>query len=181
MTISDDIKQAVEAEYKAWEDQQYAGMDKKERQKMGAFFTPPELSIKMLEKFDSVTDKDILDPTLGAGGLIAAAIIAGADPSRCYGIELDPNVLAVAKRRLVKLGVPPCNLIQGDALDPVNYDKFNETPASKTFAALEKTDDGVVMSVVKDGKFVKQIKYADRNALKSVLEALVKKGVPVLK
>ena len=78
----------------------------------------------MLEKFDSLEGKDILDPAIGAGGLIAAAIIAGADPKRCYGIEIDEEVLGVARRRLAKLGVPPCNLILGDALDPKSYDAF---------------------------------------------------------
>jgi len=61
----------------------------------------------MLEKFETVEDKDILDPALGAGGLIVAAVLAGADPARCYGIEIDPDVLTVAKRRLARLGVPP--------------------------------------------------------------------------
>lgn len=78
-------------------------------------------------KFDSLEDKDILDPALGAGGLIAAAIIAGADPKRCYGIELDEEVLSIARRRLAKLGVPPCNLILGDALDPKSYDEFDKS------------------------------------------------------
>ena len=76
----------------------------------------------MLEKFESLEDKDILDPCLGAGNLIAAAVIAGADPSKCYGIELDPSVLELAKRRLAKLGVPEQNLRQGDALDPKSYE-----------------------------------------------------------
>ena len=123
MKISDNIKQAIEAEYKAWESQLWAGKDLKERQSKGQFATPPTLVFKMLEKFDSIEDKDILDPCLGAVNLIAAAIIAGADPKRCYGIELDPEVLQVAKRRLACLGVPPCNLVQGDALDPKSYEK----------------------------------------------------------
>ena len=72
----------------------------------------------MLEKFDTVKNKDILDPTVGAGGRIAAAIIAGADPKRCYGIELDPEVLEIARKRLGNLGVPSNNLILGNALDP---------------------------------------------------------------
>lgn len=122
MRLSDDIKAKIQAEYNAWFESQYAGKDKKERQKLAQFFTPPALSIRMLEKFEIIKDKDILDPTLGAGGLIAAAIIAGADPSKCYGIELDPAVLEVAKRRLAKLGVPPSNLRQGDALDPKSYE-----------------------------------------------------------
>ena len=122
MQLSDDIKAKIQAEYDAWQDEQYAGKDKKERQKLGQFFTPPALTIKMLEKFDSVKDKDILDPTCGAGGLLAACILAGADPKRCYGIELDPDILKIAQLRLAKLGVPPCNLKQGDALDPQSYE-----------------------------------------------------------
>ena len=124
MTLNDDIKQKIQAEYDAWQSKQYAGKDKKDRQAKAQFFTSPPLTIKMLEKFDSLEGKDILDPALGAGGLIAAAIIAGADPKRCYGIELDPDILEIAKLRLAKLGVPPCNLILGDALDPKSYDAF---------------------------------------------------------
>ena len=124
MQLSDDIKAKIQAEYDAWQSQQYAGKDKKARQEKAQFFTPPVLTIKMLEKFDSLEGKDILDPALGAGGLIAAAIIAGADPKRCYGIEIDEEVLGVARIRLAKLGVPPRNLILGDALDPKSYEKL---------------------------------------------------------
>ena len=127
MTLSDDIKAKVQAEYDAWQSKQYAGKDKKARQDKAQFFTPPALTIKMLEKFDSLEGKDILDPALGAGGLIAAAIIAGADPKRCYGIEIDEEVLSIARRRLAKLGVPPRNLILGDALDPKSYEKLGRS------------------------------------------------------
>ena len=123
MTLSDDIKTEIQAEYDSWKDKLWAGKDLKSRQVLGQFATPPQLTIKMLEKFDSIEDKDILDPCLGAGNLIAAAVIAGADPKKCYGIELDPEVLQVAKHRLACLGVPPCNLVQGDALDPKSYEK----------------------------------------------------------
>ena len=81
----------------------------------------------MLEKFESLEDKDILDPTVGSGGLLAAAIIAGADPKRCYGIELDNEVLEIAKKRLGKLGVPSSNLILGNALDPDSYEKLGRS------------------------------------------------------
>ena len=124
MQLSDDIKAKIQAEYDSWRDKLWAGKDKAARAKLGQFATPPPLTIKMLEKFDSLEGKDILDPALGAGGLIAAAIIAGADPKRCYGIEIDEEVLSVARIRLAKLGVPPCNLILGDALDPKSYDAF---------------------------------------------------------
>ena len=119
-----ETKEKIQAEYDAWQSKQYAGKDKKARQEKAQFFTPPALTIKMLEKFDSLEGKDILDPALGAGGLIAAAIIAGADPKRCYGIEIDEEVLCIARIRLAKLGVPPRNLILGDALDPKSYEKL---------------------------------------------------------
>ena len=127
MKLSKEQRSAIESEFKQWTETQYAGKDKKERQKLGQFFTPPALTVKMIEKFNSVKDKNILDPTLGAGGLIAACILAGADPKRCYGIEIDPEVLEIAKRRLGKLGVPSCNLILGDALDPKSYKKLGRS------------------------------------------------------
>ena len=121
MNLSEEIKNKIQEEYDAWANAQYAGKDKKERQKLGQFFTPPQLTIRMLEKFENL-EGNVLDPCLGAGGLIAAAVIAGADPLKCYGIELDPSILEVAKKRLAKLGVPEKNLIQGNALDPKSYE-----------------------------------------------------------
>ena len=127
MKLTKKQKRAIKSEFKQWTETQYAGKDKKERQKLGQFFTPPELTVKMIEKFDTIKDKDILDPTVGAGGLLAACILAGADPKRIYGIELDPEVLEIAKRRLGKLGVPSSNLILGDALDPESYEKLGRS------------------------------------------------------
>ena len=121
MTLSDDIKAKIQAEYDSWKDKMWPNMDKKTRQKLGQFATPPQLTIKMLEKFDSL-DGSVLDPCLGAGNLIAAAVIAGADPSKCYGIELDEATLAIAHERLSKLGVPKENLHLGNALDPKSYE-----------------------------------------------------------
>ena len=123
MQLSDDIKSKIQAEYDSWKDRLWAGKTKEERSKLGQFATPPPLTIKMLEKFDSL-EGNVLDPCLGAGGLIAACILAGADPKRCYGIELDEEVLSIARIRLAKLGVPPCNLVHGDALDPKSYEKL---------------------------------------------------------
>lgn len=180
MRLSDDIKTRIQAEYDTWFESQYAGKDKAERQKLAQFFTPPALSIRMLEKFETVEDKDILDPALGAGGLIAAAVIAGADPSRCYGIELDPAVLEVAKRRLARLGVPPQNLRRGDALDPKSYE-FGGGPAPKTFAVLYKQDKAVVVLIVKNGKLLKEVRYTDKAKLKAVVSKLLEKKIQVTK
>ena len=122
MKLTKRQKNAIESEFKQWTETQYAGKDKKERQKLGQFFTPPALTIKMLEKFDSVKDKDILDPTCGAGGLLAACILAGADPKRIYGIELDKDIREVCLKRLCPMGVPESNIKLGNALDDDAYE-----------------------------------------------------------
>ena len=113
----------VEEEYTSFIETQYAGKTLEERQALGAFFTPPELTLKLLEQLDTKPDDTLLDPCLGAGGLIAAAIISGkAKPENCYGIELDPDILKVAKKRLGVLGVPEWHLHHGNALNRDCYD-----------------------------------------------------------
>ena len=62
MVLSEEIKQKITEEYKEWEEHQYAGKTKKERQDMGQFFTPPELTIQMIEKFEDMEGTTI-DPT----------------------------------------------------------------------------------------------------------------------
>ena len=88
---------------------------------MGQFFTPTSLTIRMIEKFDNL-EGTILDPCLGSGNLLAACIIAGADPKKCYGIELDPDMLEEAKKRLMPMGMPEENFKLGDALKEESYE-----------------------------------------------------------
>jgi len=130
----------------------------------------------MLEKFDSL-DGTVLDPTIGAGSLLAAAVLAGADPSKVYGIELDGKVLKVARRRLVRLGVPPNNLKQGDALIPESYE-FDEEPP-KTFIALDKLDGMFEVYIVKDGKLINHAVYRDREKFKNLLKKIAAKKIPI--
>lgn len=181
MQLSNDIKAKIQAEYDAWQAEQYAGKDKKDRQAKGQFFTPPPLSIKMLEKFDSL-DGNILDPTLGAGGLIAAAVLARADPSKCYGIELDPDILKIAQLRLAKLGVPPWHLKQGDALDPSSYE-FEDEDNAKQFAVVAKFKDYVKLIVVSKSKLVKEVNFTGRtkDKLKMTLQKLKEKKLKIVK
>ena len=120
MKLTDEQVNAIKEEYTQWKDGMYANRTLSERKDFGQFFTPPELSIKMLEKFDN-TDGTILDPCCGAGNLLAAAIFAGFKPENIYGIELDPDILQIAIERLSLLGVPKDNLHVGDALDPSSY------------------------------------------------------------
>lgn len=127
MKLSEDVKQKINEEFEEFmkwcnerfSNGQYGNMSDEKRDELGAFYTPPELCIKMIEKFDNLDD-DILDPTAGSGSLLAACIIAGADPKRVYANELDADICNdVLKPRLMKkqLGVPEMNIHVGDALN----------------------------------------------------------------
>ena len=179
MILSDDTKAKIQAEYDIWKDKLWAGKDKAARAKLGQFATPPPLTIKMLEKFDGL-EGNVLDPCLGAGNLIAAAIIAGADPSKCYGIEIDPVVHKVAQLRLSKLGVPPCNLILGDALDPKSYEEKLQPIASAAYAIIHKEDSGNISIVVCNNKKLKNLDLPRAKA-NTVLIALKRKNVKLFK
>ena len=180
MILTEEQKTVIESEYNLWKDCQYSGKTKKERQKMSQFFTPPQLTIKMLEKFDSIKDKDILDPTAGAGGLLAACILCGADPNRIYGIELDPAILKVCCRRLLKFGVPPWHLKEGNALESASYE-FDQDDI-KTFAVVDKCDDGsVLVSIVKNNVLVKESRFNDKAKVKELLIKLKTKKLKIFK
>lgn len=120
MKLSNEQIESIKLEYSAWKDKMYANHDLSHRKDFGQFFTPPELSVKMLEKFKD-SDGTILDPCCGAGNLLAAAIKVGFDPTKVYGIEIDPVILQIAHDRLCPLGVPRNNIRLGDALDPNSY------------------------------------------------------------
>ena len=121
MNLSDLQIKAINDEYLQWKDKMYADRTLSERKDFGQFFTPPKLTIKMLEKFDNF-DGTILDPCCGAGNLLAAAIKVGFKPENVYGIEIDPTIMQIAVDRLSLLGVPNKNIKLGDALNPLSYD-----------------------------------------------------------
>lgn len=128
MIIPEETKQKIKDEYNSFKNIQYAGKTLEERRELDAFFTPPELTIKMIEKFESIENKTILDPTCGTGNLLAACIIAGANPEMVYGNEFDPNFVKLCQERLSKLGVPSYHIHQGDALKKECLDIKNFTP-----------------------------------------------------
>ena len=63
MQLSDDIKAKIQVEYDSWKDKLWAGKTKEERSKLGQFATPPQLTIKMLEKFDSLDGRVLEHPS----------------------------------------------------------------------------------------------------------------------
>lgn len=111
MELNDEQIKAINDEYNKWKSNEYAGNDKTLRKKMGQFYTHPEATIKLLSNFDKLDGKRILDPTAGAGHLLAAAIMAGADPNLVYANEPDSNIRNnVLIPRLIGLGVPLRNI-----------------------------------------------------------------------
>ena len=93
----------------------------KERQNKGQFFTPAELTIKMIEKFKSL-DGCFIDPCGGNGNLLVGLISAGVSPECIYYNELDSNEFEAGKKRLMEYGVPIENMTNFDALS----DEFAE-------------------------------------------------------
>ena len=136
MILSEDIKEKIRKELSDFTSQ-YGEKTLKERQDFGMFFTPPELVIQMIEKFENLEGK-ILDPTCGSGQLLIGCIIAGADPKLIYGIELDPEILEIARSRLESLGVPKVNLHQGNALYEECYNFSDDYDYEKAVAKAEK-------------------------------------------
>lgn len=120
MILSEDIKTQIRTEYESWVNSHYGDITPERRKELGMVFTPPEITIKMIEMMDCDTleKKDILDPTCGCGGLLAACIIAGADPKRVYGNEFEESMVKLCQERLSKMGVPLENIHRGDASDP---------------------------------------------------------------
>ena len=127
MLLTQEVKDLIIKEFEEFRDQMYAGKNKEERQELGQFFTPPEISIQMIERFewDTLAGKKILDPTSGSGNLLAACLLAGADSDKLYGNEYDKKMLDVCRKRLNRIckqlgkpGIPYHHLHQGDALEP---------------------------------------------------------------
>lgn len=119
MQLTEEQKMHIIEEASQWRVHQYCSKPQEVLQELDAVFTPPSVVIKMIEKFscDSLKGQTILDPTCGSGNLLAACVIAGADPEKVFGNEFDSDFVKLAQERLSKLGVPKENIHQGDALD----------------------------------------------------------------
>lgn len=117
MILTEDVKQDIINEFEQWKQKTYGDLTDKQRKELGAFHTPPLLTIKMIEKFEDL-EGTIMDPTAGSGNLITGCILAGANPKLCYANELDPSIYAVLVERLTSMGVPKENITMMDALSP---------------------------------------------------------------
>ena len=135
MYIKPEIRQLIIEEYESFKNKMYAERPEESRTKLGQFFTPADVSLQMLEllETDSLSGREIIDPTSGSGNLLAAALIAGADSDKVFGNEYDQRMVNVCKERLNKvcdlLGKPHIQdwqIHQGNALQARCLIEFGE-------------------------------------------------------
>lgn len=121
MKLSTETKDIIKIILNDYSKKQYSHLTKEDQQRLGAFYTPPELVIQMIEKFDDL-EGTICDPAAGVGNLLVGCILAGAEPQNIYAIEYDYDTFQVLKKRLVHHGVPEYHIVLGDATDPVTWE-----------------------------------------------------------
>ena len=102
MKLSKEVKALIRKEYEEFKESMYANKSLEERQELDQFFTPPEISIKLIEELSDLSG-NVLDPTSGSGNLLAAALIAGADSQRVFGNEYDATMVKLCRERLNKV------------------------------------------------------------------------------
>ena len=102
MKLSEEVKNNIIEESENFKSKLYAGKSKAKRKELDQFFTPPELTIQMIEKMDceDLSDKVILDPCCGSGNLLMACLIAGAKLDNLYGNDYDKSMVNACRRRL---------------------------------------------------------------------------------
>ena len=111
--LSEQIVSQIELESKSFLesiDSEYGTLSNEDRKNLGAFFTPPNLVVQMLETFscslDGFANEDILDPTCGSGNLLIASLILGSSKNPKYyehvfGNELSKELLAICRQRFI--------------------------------------------------------------------------------
>lgn len=125
MQLTKEQKEAIIKEYNDFQSHiqdEYNNNSREKRDELGQFYTPPELTIQMIEMFEcsqeELLTKTICDPTAGSGNLLAACIVGGANPDNIYANEYDEGVVeSILRPRLNKLGVPNKNIHVGDAFN----------------------------------------------------------------
>ena len=106
MKLSKETKQLIRKEYEEFKESMYANKSLEERQELDQFFTPPEISIRLIEELSDLSG-NVLDPTSGSGNLLAAALIAGADVDKVFGNEYEETMVKLCRERLNKV----CDLL----------------------------------------------------------------------
>ena len=149
MKLSKEVKTLIRKEYEEFKESMYAKKSLEERQELDQFFTPPEISIKLIEELSDLSG-NVLDPTSGSGNLLAAALIAGADSQRVFGNEYDATMVKLCRERLKKvcdlLGKPHIQdwqIHQGNALIPDCLTEFGPEYDNTILKELLKRRNGL--------------------------------------
>ena len=105
--------------------------------------------LELLET-DSLSGREIIDPTSGSGNLLAAALIAGADSDKVFGNEYDQRMVNACKERLNKvcdmLGkhhIQDWQIHQGNALIPDCLTEFGPEYDNTILKELLKRRNGL--------------------------------------
>ena len=103
MIIKNETKERIIEEYNQFKEKMYANKTLEERKELDQFFTPPEITIKMLEELncDDISNKKILDPTSGSGNILVTCLLAGAKPENLYGNDYDKNMVDLCRKRII--------------------------------------------------------------------------------
>ncbi|MEC7948885.1 MAG: N-6 DNA methylase [Myxococcota bacterium] len=102
----------------------------------GQFFTPGEVIQLTVGLCAPAPGERILDPTCGAGAFLVAAARIGAD---VHGIELDPELVGLARLNLALAGIAPDRVRHGDLFRERADEQFDVILANPPFS-VEVTD-----------------------------------------
>ena len=151
----DKIKKILDSDYfrnSLYVDANGNELDKTKRDELGQFYTPGKICIKMIEKFkwETLSDNNILDPTVGSGNLLIACLIAGADSDKIFGNEYDADIIPTCRNRINKacdiLGKPHIQdwqIHQGNALIPDCLTEFSPEYDNTILKELLKRRNGL--------------------------------------
>ena len=142
MKLSEEIKNKIIEilDSKEFKSNLYENLEESKRKELGQFYTLGKLCIQMIEKFDcdSLSDKNILDPTCWSGNLLIACLIAGADSDKLFGNEYDSIAVDLCRKRLNrccdilnKPHIKDCQVHQGNALGKWCLTDFSEEYLTK--------------------------------------------------
>lgn len=89
------------------------------RNKEGIYYTPPAIVKDMFSALGGdLSGKSFLDPCCGSGNFLLEAVECGFSPENVHGIDIDPNAVAIAKKRLFeRTGYLSGNIRTGDFLE----------------------------------------------------------------
>ncbi|HUH50673.1 MAG TPA: TaqI-like C-terminal specificity domain-containing protein [Flavobacterium sp.] len=97
------------------------------RNQEGIYYTPEFIIQDMMKGIDadqSLADKTFLDPCCGSGNFILEAIKLGFKPENIYGFDIDPNAVAITRKRVFEAtGYHSENIVLADFLEKTTHEK----------------------------------------------------------